>query len=319
MKTLKHFALTITIFCLFQLTAQAQSLSGTWYSSDNAPVTLTQNGSSVTGSYRGGRNHESLTGTIEGTFDGRTLRCTYRNREGNVSGSGNCYFTLNGNQLVGRWEGGGRSGEWVLTRSGGASLGAREDNTALNGTRLTYYQRPDFNQCQADCANNANCKGFTWIQAGTYNANDAAMCYLMSAVTGRYSARGHFSGVKGDGGGTGGGGGGGATISAYKLEGSWQFNQQCKGPWGLLIGIKPTSDTTFEGGFENGNGTIKDGRISGNQITFTRVIYEPLNQVQSHWGTLVNEGGRLKIINGGWSGHGQETCNEAKTWRAEKR
>lgn len=119
MKTLKHFALTVTIFCLFQLTAWAQSLSGTWYSADNAPATLTQYGSSVTGSYRGGRYHESLTGTIEGTFDGRTLRCTYRNREGNVSGSGNCYFTLNGNQLVGRWEGGGRSGEWVLTRSGG--------------------------------------------------------------------------------------------------------------------------------------------------------------------------------------------------------
>lgn len=298
------------------------------------------------------------------------------------------------------------------------NLGAAEANTALQGTRLTYYPRPNFNQCQADCANNANCKGFTWIQAGTYNASDAAMCYLMSAVTGKNSARGHYSAVKGTtggspggtylgcyrdpnnpfdldgylvrsrtntpqrcietcrqkgfkyagvqygesclcgnsygkygqanncnykctgdpgqicgghnansvyatgaGGGTGGGGGGGggATISAYKLEGFWQFHQQCKGPWELLIGIKPTSDTTFEGGFENGNGTIKDGRISGNQITFTRVVYEPLNQVQKHWGTLVNEGGRLKIINGGWSGYYQENCNEAKTWRAEKR
>ncbi|HEX4951462.1 MAG TPA: PAN domain-containing protein [Blastocatellia bacterium] len=65
------------------------------------------------------------------------------------------------------------------------SLGAAEANTALQG----YYQRPSVGQCQADCANNANCKGFTWIQAGTYNANDAAMCYLLSAVTGKTSAR----------------------------------------------------------------------------------------------------------------------------------
>ncbi len=75
-------------------------------------------------------------------------------------------------------------------------FGAGENNTSLNGTTLTYYQRPTVGQCQADCANNPNCKGFTWIQAGTYNANDAAMCYLLSAVTGRTAARGHISAVK---------------------------------------------------------------------------------------------------------------------------
>ncbi len=75
-------------------------------------------------------------------------------------------------------------------------VGAREDHTALNGTRLTYYQQPNFGQCQIDCANNAKCKGFTWIQAGTYNKGDAAMCYLMAEVTGRAPARGHFSEVK---------------------------------------------------------------------------------------------------------------------------
>lgn len=87
-------------------------------------------------------------------------------------------------------------------------FGALEENTSLNGTRITYYQRPSVGQCQADCANNPNCKGFTWIAAGTYNANDAAMCYLMSAVTGRATARGHISGVKATG-----GGGGGARIT----------------------------------------------------------------------------------------------------------
>jgi hypothetical protein len=75
-------------------------------------------------------------------------------------------------------------------------LGQRETNTYLNGTNLTYYPRPSVGQCEADCAKNANCKGFTWIQAGTYNANDGAMCYLVSAVTGRVSARGHISAVK---------------------------------------------------------------------------------------------------------------------------
>src|SRR5262249_42703863 len=68
-------------------------------------------------------------------------------------------------------------------------FGPRAENTALNGQTLTYYPRASVDQCQADCANNGNCKGFTWIQAGTYNRGDAAMCYLISAVTGSTSAR----------------------------------------------------------------------------------------------------------------------------------
>ena len=81
----------------------------------------------------------------------------------------------------------------------------QENNTSLTGTRLTYYQRPSASQCQADCANNPNCQGTTWIAAGTYNRSDPAMCYLLSAVTGRTSAAGHISSVK-SGSGTGGGG-----------------------------------------------------------------------------------------------------------------
>jgi|GEM_PF-4575012 len=65
-----------------------------------------------------------------------------------------------------------------------------EDQTALDGTRLTYYPRDNVEQCQADC------RGFTLIKAGTYNPGDAAMCYLLSAVTKRIPARGHVSGVK---------------------------------------------------------------------------------------------------------------------------
>jgi hypothetical protein len=61
------------------------------------------------------------------------------------------------------------------------------DNTSLDGSRITYYPRPSFGQCQADCAGNANCQGFTWIRPGAYNASDPGMCYLMSSVTGRSS------------------------------------------------------------------------------------------------------------------------------------
>ncbi|HXM48863.1 MAG TPA: hypothetical protein VN956_13555, partial [Pyrinomonadaceae bacterium] len=57
------------------------------------------------------------------------------------------------------------------------------NNTSLNGTRITYYQRASFALCKADCAGNANCKGLAWIRPGAYNSSDPGMCYLLSAVT----------------------------------------------------------------------------------------------------------------------------------------
>lgn len=59
------------------------------------------------------------------------------------------------------------------------------NNISFNGSRITYYPRPSFGQCQADCAAMGNCRGFTWIRPGAYNPGDSAMCYLMSAVTDR--------------------------------------------------------------------------------------------------------------------------------------
>jgi hypothetical protein len=61
------------------------------------------------------------------------------------------------------------------------------NNISFNGSRITYYPRSSFGQCQADCAANANCKGLTWIRPGAYNPGDSAMCYLMAAVTDRIS------------------------------------------------------------------------------------------------------------------------------------
>ena len=77
-----------------------------------------------------------------------------------------------------------------------ANQWAAEGNVSLNGTRLTYYPDPDQGRCLATCNSNGQCQGATWIQAGTYNRSDPAMCYLLSAVTARVAARGHVSMVK---------------------------------------------------------------------------------------------------------------------------
>jgi hypothetical protein len=70
------------------------------------------------------------------------------------------------------------------------------NNISFNGSRITYYPRQSFGQCQADCAANAGCRGFTWIKPGAYNPGDSAMCYLMSAVTARVPHACCISGVR---------------------------------------------------------------------------------------------------------------------------
>ncbi|MDX6694920.1 MAG: hypothetical protein QOF02_2523 [Blastocatellia bacterium] len=61
--------------------------------------------------------------------------------------------------------------------------GQRNETASLNGVNLTYYRGTTPEQCQADCDKNAQCRGYTFIRAGAYNPNDAAMCYLASVVT----------------------------------------------------------------------------------------------------------------------------------------
>jgi hypothetical protein len=71
------------------------------------------------------------------------------------------------------------------------------NNTSFNGgSRITFYASPSFEQCQADCAANANCKVFTWIRPGAYNPGEAAMCYLMSAVTDKVTHACCISGLR---------------------------------------------------------------------------------------------------------------------------
>ncbi|MBV9210682.1 MAG: hypothetical protein JOZ52_08640 [Acidobacteria bacterium] len=61
--------------------------------------------------------------------------------------------------------------------------GPRNDAASLNGVNLTYYPGTTPEQCQADCDSNQQCKGYTFIRAGAYNAGDSAMCYLAAEVT----------------------------------------------------------------------------------------------------------------------------------------
>ena len=75
-------------------------------------------------------------------------------------------------------------------------FGPIDDRVSLNGVNLTYYPGTSPERCQADCAKNERCKGFTFIRAGAYNPNDSAMCYLASEVTGSAYHACCISGVK---------------------------------------------------------------------------------------------------------------------------
>jgi hypothetical protein len=185
-----------------------------------------------------------------------------------------------------------------------------EAGVYLNGTRLTYYQRPAFAQCQADCANNPNCQGFTWINAGTYQPSDAAMCYLLSEVTGRSPARGHFSGVKQVSAGTG-----GAGTTPMLVKGDWNFKCCDDTGYQTLI-IATQTGATFTGSFEGSSGRIT-GQIQGTSIVFDNV-YPDGSGSQHYVGQLING----QMVNGTWSGYAQENVlnnHRRLNWHAEKR
>ena len=80
--------------------------------------------------------------------------------------------------------------------TGGAAEWTMDYNSGLNGERITYYRGTTVEACQADCADNPKCAGFTLIRAGAYNPQDPPMCYLMSKVTGPAPSSCCISGVK---------------------------------------------------------------------------------------------------------------------------
>jgi len=116
-------------------TPVAVSLTGTWLTSDDLPIQLIQQGDRVTGIYRGGRGHESMTGSISGTFDGKSFNGTYENREGTVSGRGTLTLTLKGARLDGVWASTttpGQSGVWLMHRQDAAAEEGDEKVQILN-------------------------------------------------------------------------------------------------------------------------------------------------------------------------------------------
>lgn len=57
----------------------------------------------------------------------------------------------------------------------------RHDQASINeGKRLTYYPGSTPEQCQSDCDDNSECRAYTYIRPGAYNATDPPMCYLLS-------------------------------------------------------------------------------------------------------------------------------------------
>lgn len=111
----------------------------------------------------------------------------------------------------------------VLSSAAYANQWAAEGGVSLNGTRMTYFQQPDQARCLDTCANDASCAGATWIAPGTYNRSDPAMCYLLSSVSGRASARGHVSMVK-----TTAGNAGGSGSANAPLTGRWTWAEGSK-------------------------------------------------------------------------------------------
>lgn len=81
-------------------------------------------------------------------------------------------------------------------KKSGANFSPLDYQASLNGENLTYYPGTTVEQCQADCAKNERCRGFTFIRAGAYNPGDSAMCYLASKVTDSVSHACCISAVK---------------------------------------------------------------------------------------------------------------------------
>ena len=121
-------------------------LSGVWVSEwvnekDGIESELHQSGNQVNFEYRGSAasGHGGLTGKVSGTFDGKVLRGTYENHEGNFTGHGKVTFTLNGNRLEGRWESedGKQSDDWILIRKVAVkNQDENSDNVSLGGEKF---------------------------------------------------------------------------------------------------------------------------------------------------------------------------------------
>lgn len=101
------------------------------------------------------------------------------------------------------------------------------------------------------------------------------------------------------------------------VAGDWDIRCCNDGLYWTLT-ISRVDGSTFSGSFSavNGGGVVTNGQIRGSTIDFDRS--GPWGS--QHWSAqLVNDGGRLRMINGTWTGSGVDSYPGQNNWHAEKR
>lgn len=110
------------------------------------------------------------------------------------------------------------------------------------------------------------------------------------------------------------------SQSGGALEGDWNI-KCCNDELGWTLSIKNQDGNSFSGSFsaEYGGGIVTNGLLNGNSIEFDRIEYVGGGWKQ-HWSAqLINDGGRLRMINGVWTGSYLEQFTGRNNWHAEKR
>jgi|SRR5579862_2517324 hypothetical protein len=97
----------------------AKPVTGDWVNQFGAISRIAQQGNAISGTYFDPKQ-PSLSGTLQGTFDGETLRATLKWKSGADNSSGSLQLTLTPQgRLEGTWtDAAGVSGPWSMGRSG---------------------------------------------------------------------------------------------------------------------------------------------------------------------------------------------------------
>jgi hypothetical protein len=133
------------------------------------------------------------------------------------------------------------------------------------------------------------------------------MCYLVSEVTAVVPSACCISAVKNI-------GGGGVVVP---LKGEWDIKCCNDELWWTLY-ITKQEGNTFSGSFSDntGGGAVINGQLRGNSIEFDRNG----SGFRQHWSArLVNDGGRLRMTNGVWTGDYLDRYPGRNNWHAEKK
>lgn len=106
-------------------------------------------------------------------------------------------------------------------------------------------------------------------------------------------------------------------VVGAMLKGEWNV-KAVNDQFGWTLTITNQEGNNFSGTFsnENAGGILTNGVLRGNNIEFTRSGYWGTQQ----WtGILMNDGGRLRMINGIWTGYVAGDYPGRNNWHAEKK